>query len=361
MDIKNIIDKFKLAGEYAYCESINSGNINKTYLVHLTSNFTVKKYILQQINTYVFKNPKSLTENAVEISEWLDKKYTDSNCEYRTIKYIPSFDGNYYYIDSENKFWRAYKYIDDSVCYEETNDLNLIYEAGKIFGDFLSKLFDYDIKSLAITIPNFHNTENRINSLILSYENNAYNNAASCEEEFKYLLNCKKRAILYETLKGNNNLPIRVTHNDTKLSNILFTVNNKKAAAVIDLDTVMPGLIAYDFGDGARSICSTKGENDIDLNGIDFDLSKYKAFSYGFLEKTRNSLTKVERETLYLAPYIVSIELASRFLKDYLEGNIYFKCEYPEQNLLRARNQIKLSLEIEKKLKSMKQITKSFL
>lgn len=361
MDIKQIIDKFELKGEYVSYESINSGNINKTYLIYCTYNSTVRKYILQQINTHVFKKPVSLMENAVKISKWLNKKYSNQNFGYTTLEYIASFYGNYYYIDSENRFWRAYNYIDNSVCYENTNDLKVIREAGGLFGDFFTKLVDYDVNSLSITIPNFHNTENRINSLILSYENTAKSNSINCREEFEYLSNCKNKAIVYEKLKKENKLPIRATHNDTKLSNVLFRKDNQKAIAVIDLDTVMPGLIAYDFGDGARSICATKNENDLDLDNVDFDLSKYKVFTCGFLENARDNLTKVECETLHLAPYIVSSELASRFLKDYLDGNIYFKCEYPEQNLIRARNQIKLSLQIEKKLDSMKQITESFL
>lgn len=359
MDIESIIGKFCVSGKLLSYEKIKGGNVNSTYLITLQNDEKITKYILQKINRYVFSDPVKLTDNVVRITASLKK--CDSQSNRKTISFIKTIDGTHYYLDENGDFLRLYEYIDNSVCFENTDNLLIIYEAGKGFGQFLNDLVSFDATTLYKTIPDFHNTKKRFSSLFSSAKTDSQNNRQFCNDELSYLASQNIYADFYGSLIKTAKISPRVTHNDTKISNVLFDKNTLKAISVIDLDTVMEGIIAYDFGDGARSVCSTCDENETDKDKIDFSLSKYRAFSEGFIGKVRGVLNETEKETLFLAPFIVSLELATRFLKDYLDGNVYFKCDYEKQNLHRARNQIVLAKRIFAKSEQIKNITEKCL
>lgn len=359
MYIESIIRKFCVDGKLLNYEKIKGGNVNSTYLLTLQNDEKISKYVFQKINKYVFSDPVKLTENVVRVTESLKK--CDIKRNRKTISFIKTIDGLYYYLDENGDFLRLYEYVDNSVCFEKTDNLSIIYEAGKGFGQFLNDLSSFNATSLYKTIPDFHNTKKRFSALFDSAKIDSQNNRRFCNEELSYLASQNVYADFYGSLIKTDKISPCVTHNDTKISNVLFDKNTLKALSVIDLDTVMEGIIAYDFGDGARSVCSTCSENETDADKIDFSLSKYQAFSEGFIGNVSGVLNDTEKQTLFIAPYIVSLELATRFLKDFLDGNVYFKCDYNTQNLHRARNQIVLAKRIFAKSEQIKNITEKCL
>lgn len=355
MDVESIIGNFCVSGKVLNYAQIKGGNVNSTYLITLKNDNKIAKYVLQKINKFVFSDPKNLMDNVVRVIERLKERDDESNR--KTITYIKSINDLYYYVDENGDYLRLYEYIDDSLCFEKTENLSIIYEAGNGFGQFLNDLTGFDSSTLYRTIPDFHNTKKRFSALFNSAKINVANNRRFCNDELNYLASQIVYADFYGSLIKKRKILPRVTHNDTKISNVLFDKNTLKAISVIDLDTVMEGIIAYDFGDGARSVCSTCSENETDTDKIDFSISKYQAFSQGFIGKVRGVLSDAEKETLFLSPFIVSLELATRFLKDFLDGNVYFKCDYEKQNLLRARNQIVLAKRIFDRFEQLQSIT----
>ncbi len=356
MKISDIIANFKTKGIFTKYKKLTAGNINKTYLVINECSSGRKKYVLQKINSYVFKNPQKLMKNVIDVTNHIRRKVNMPDKFRRVLEFIPAKNGLSYYIDRKGEYWRVYKYVDDSLTFNETDDLSVVEEAGKAFGRFQLYLNDFDAKSLFNTIENFHDTEKRFNDLFISYEKAEKNRKDNVVRQIEYLKSRKDYASYFTSRIVNGSLCLRVTHNDTKSNNVLFDKFSKKALTVIDLDTVMCGLVAYDFGDGCRSICSTANEDEVDFTKIDFDLAKFNAFSKGFLSISATTLSDEEINTLYIAPYIMTLELASRFLKDYLDGDLYFNCSYECQNLNRAENQIVLAQKIENKLNSLKDI-----
>lgn len=360
MDIALICENFNLEGKFYGYELLKSGNVNQTFLVYYDDYGKINKYVLQRINSYVFKDPAVVMKNVVSVTNHIRRKVSFLNGKRLTLHFLPSKNGLSYYIDENKAFWRVYKFIDDSLCFDCAED-GLVEEAGKAFGEFQRSLTDFDPKNLSFTIKDFHNGKKRYEDLIVSVKNNVRGRKREVFKQLKYLKSIKKIADYYGDLIDLKQLPLRVTHNDVKISNVLFSKDEKKGLAVIDLDTVMPGIVAYDFGDGARSIAATAKEDETDLNKVDFDLTRYEAFTKGFLSQTGVYLTENEGETLYMAPLSVTFELATRFLKDYLDGDLYFKCSYEKHNLVRANNQIALCQKIYDKLDDIKSITQKYL
>ena len=356
MNIKSICKELQLGALYKY-EALTSGNINVTYCVFTKDGSELNEYLLQRINKNVFKNPVAVMDNIVKVTEYIAEHKTRSKlCP---LCFNKTKDGKSYVVDEEGNYWRARQFL-DCVTYDTTDDLKVIEEAGFAFGEFQTLLDGFDASVLYESIPDFHNTEKRINDLKNAIEYSSSKRKEEAAEEIEYVLSNESTAVsLCEMLKRGE-IPLRVTHNDTKCNNVVFNKHTHEALAVIDLDTIMPGLTAYDFGDGARSICCTTEEDEADLDKVKFRLDKFEAFTKGYLGKLGHILTENEKKTLGISCYVMTLELASRFLEDYLNGDTYFKINYEKQNLLRTRCQIALAKDIMNKINDINAIVKKY-
>lgn len=353
MDIYTICKSLNFKGELKSYDVITAGNINTTYHVTTKSGKHIYEYLLQKINKNVFKDPANVMQNIVNVSNYIAKKSNSSDLKILTFN--TANDDKPYLIDELGNFWRAREYL-DCITFNSTDNLKIIEEAGFAFGEFQYLLDGYDASTLYESIPNFHNTKKRIENLEKAIAYSISERKHNCFEEIGYIFANKVVACKLCDMLESEELPLRVTHNDTKCNNVIFNKETLKALAVIDLDTIMSGLTAYDFGDGARSICSTTEEDETDLTKVKFDLEKFKSFAKGYLKPLKNTLTENEIKTLGLGVYIMTIELSSRFLEDYLNGDIYFKTKCTEHNLIRTRCQIALCKDIWRKLDKINEI-----
>lgn len=330
--MKDIIKNFKIKGKLIKISEVKNGLVNKTYLIKTNKAL----YLLQKINHYVFKNPDKLMHNINIVTKHLNKKRT------RTLEIIKTIDNKLYYYDDVN-YYRIYKYIVDLKNVEVINNKTVL-EVGKTIGKFQLELMDLNHDLLFETIPNFHNFISRINDLIKSYEKCNFYDIRKFKgtKYYNYIIsNSQKNMLIQEKIKKGD-IPLRITHNDTKLNNILFDKLNNLGVCLIDLDTVMPGSILFDYADACRSSIVTVDENSLDIDNIDLDDSKFVSLTIGYLSKIKDRLTKEETNLLVDAIGTIVIECATRFLTDYFNHDIYFKIDYEEQNLDRAINQLKL-------------------
>lgn len=337
--------QFRLPGEIYAFSVIKNGNINATYKVtYMNPDGTLKAYIFQRINTYVFKKPVEIMENIDRVTTHIREKSKNRP----SLHYHHTADGLNYCYDSENHFWRVMNYI-DSVTFDTTDDLYVIASTGEAFGLFVMELSDFDGKLLHETIPDFHNTGKRLDTLFMHETEDPFGRVADCAKELEYIHSVSgiARRLSDRFLAGE--LPVRVTHNDTKSNNVLFDRDTKRPLVVIDLDTVMPGMAMYDFGDAVRFIANTSAEDEPDTRRVFFDTAKFRAFCKGYIGQVNGSLTEEEIENLVLATFSITIELASRFLDDYITGDCYFKVNYPGHNLVRTRCQLALAKDIMRK------------
>ncbi|MCQ2472403.1 MAG: phosphotransferase [Clostridia bacterium] len=353
--IKEIIEAFPFEGELVEITPINEGLINTT----LKAEFTEKSYIIQKINTNVFKNPDELMANISAVTSFVSKKLKadGKDAERGTLNFLKTKSGEPYFKNSDGESWRSYVYIDD--CYTISGKCTNaeIREAARGFGEFQHYLKDFDGSTLFETIKDFHLTPQRYQNLCNAVEKDIVGRAAEVKEEIDFLLNLKDESSIVADLLKSGELPVRVTHNDTKYNNVLFDNESKKAICVIDLDTIMPGSALYDFGDGVRTSAATTVEDDPDTSKMGIDEDVYTAYVEGFLEGTDGSLTKKEIELLPFSVKLLTAEVAMRFLTDYLEGDTYFKISNPQHNLQRTRAQIQLIKDIDKKMEKLQQIT----
>lgn len=356
--IIKIIKEFKFIGKLENIIENNQGNINKTYILTFKNNNIENKYLLQKINSNVFNEPYLVMKNIELITNHIKKKLKENNDNiHKTLNIIKTNSNStlYTYIneDGEKEYYRAFDYIDNCISYDNLKDafdpIDLAYQAGKSFGIFQKLLNDFPTNLLGETIKDFHNTKKRFNDLLLSIENKITKRAYEFPNEIIDLIeNIKECSIIIESL--GKTIPIRVTHNDTKLNNILIDKETNIGIAIIDLDTVMPGSILFDLGDGIRSACSNSFEDETDLNKIFLNLDLTKSYLKGYLEEMINCLTKEEINYLGLSIKILTYELALRFLTDYINGDTYFKIKYKNHNKDRFINQYTLFKDIENKL-----------
>lgn len=356
MDIKTICKKLQLKGSLQNYKVISGGNINTTYKVVCREGKVKNEYLLQRINKNVFKEPDKVMKNIIEVTDYMRSHNTTG---LQILEFSKCVDGKFYVTDEMGDFWRACQFI-DSVCYDATDDLQIIEQAGLAFGEFQVMLDGYDVDKLYVSIPDFHNTKLRIENLINAVIYSADDRRSISTEEAEYIISNKSRAEILCNLLAENKLPLRVTHNDTKFNNVIFSASTKKALAVIDLDTIMPGLCAYDFGDGARAICSTAKEDEEDTSKVKFDLSKFECFARGYLKHLSKRITPLEAQTLADSVFVMAIELASRFLLDYLSGDTYFRTFKENHNLIRAKCQIALCKDIDEKMPQIREIVKKY-
>ena len=350
---------FRIPGEYQFCEEIKVGNVNKTYKVTFECDdpknpgqLRLKSYIVQSVNTFAFKNPVQVMNNIDKVTEYIHAK-DPSRC---ALHFHHTADRKTYVFDKSG-FWRLFNFI-PSVTYSATDNLQVIRNAGLAFGNFQMMLSDFDASQLNETIPDFHNTIKRYEQLEEQVALDPVDRVKETREEIDWLESVKEQACKLTKLQLDGVLPLRVTHNDTKINNVLFDKDTDDALVVIDLDTVMPGLVGHDFGDAVRFAANFVEEDSEDLERAGVNMDIFRAFAEGFLSKTAKSLTQPEIDTLALSCLALTCELATRFLADYIAGDVYFKTNSAEHNLVRTRCQIALAKDMLKKLPQMEEIVR---
>jgi len=344
------IYEFKTDADPIFCTRYGSGHINETYLV---VDGTARQYILQKINQKVFRKPDELMANIKAVTAYLQSQvHSPREC----LSLIPTKAGKDWLVDESGEYWRMYPFISDSVCLQLAENPADFNESGIAFGNFQRMLSGFPASTLHETIPKFHDTPNRYMQFKAAIKSDPQGRAKTVAQEIDFALAREEYAKTLTSLQESGDIPLRVTHNDTKLNNVLFDRETKKALCVIDLDTVMPGLSVNDFGDSIRFGASTAAEDEIDLSKVTFSLPLFEAYTSGFLASCGESLTECERLHLSDGAKMMTLECGVRFLTDYIEGDVYFKTHRDGHNLDRCRTQFKLVEEMEAKWPQMKKI-----
>ncbi len=357
--VKELINAFAFDGKFEKSSQLHDGHINNTYVFDFREeNGKLNKYLVQELNTYVFKQPEALMENVMGVTEYM-RKYVKENggdVERECLYVIPAKSGKPYYIDGDNRFWRCYNFIYGAHSCQSVENPEVFLNAAKAFGKFQCILADYPIDSLTETIPNFHNTVSRFADFKKAVSDNLSGRASQAKDEIKFVLDREKDCAVLLDMLDAGELPLRVTHNDTKLNNVMFDNETNEGICVVDLDTVMPGLSLYDFGDSIRFGANTAAEDEKDVSKVSLSLENFRAYTLGYLTTAGESLTKNEIEQLAFSSKLMTLECGMRFLGDFINGDTYFKTEYPEHNLVRCRTQFALVADIEKKMNEMQKI-----
>jgi len=364
MNVAQLIStKFLIDGSIDSTEPYGNGHINDTYLITTRVNGGNKKYILQRINKNVFKDPAALMENFAAVTEYLADAIRKSggDAERETLNVIKTYDGKNYFLSTEGDYWRMLKFISDSVSYDKVETPEQFYDSAVAFGNFQYMLKDYPADTLNETIVNFHNTPDRLRQLDEAVRADKCDRLSEVEAEVAFVNARREFCYTLEREHEAGRLPLKVTHNDTKLNNILFDKNTDKPICVVDLDTIMPGYSVNDFGDSIRFGATTALEDEADLSLVNFDLSLYELYVKGFIEGAKGGLTEGEINMLPTAAMMMTLECGMRFLTDYLSGDTYFKTNRPGHNLDRARNQFKLVSDMEANFNKMREIVNKYL
>lgn len=361
-ELTKVINAFNLEGELQECIVFGNGHINDTFRLTFKTEQGTRRYILQKMSSVVFKKPVELMENISNVTAWLKKKIRENggDTERETLNLVMTREDIPYHVDKEGGYWRVYKFIEGATCYDAVKNDDDFYQSAVAFGHFQRLLADYPAETLHETIPNFHNTPDRMRIFREAVQRDAYSRAAGVQEEIRFIEEHEKLShVLYDMLEEGK-LPLRVTHNDTKLNNIMIDDATGKAICVIDLDTVMPGLSAHDFGDSIRFGASTGAEDERNLSKISCNLHLYEVYTKGFIEGCGGALTETELDMLPWGAVLMTFENGIRFLTDYLEGDHYFKIHRDGQNLDRCRTQLKLVSDMEEKMQQMQQIVNKY-
>lgn len=351
INLNEILSKFNLESEI---EQYGNGHINDTYIVN------PQNYILQRINTNIFKNPEKLMENIENVTTFLRKKIEErgGNPDRETMCVIHTADGKNFYRYDDDHVFRIYKFISDTKTIEDNATPEILYNAGKGFGRFQSMLSDFPVEILHETIEDFHNTPKRVEALKTAVKEDKAGRVNLVQREIEFALKNAEFADKVTSGIERGEIPMRVTHNDTKINNILFDNETEEAVCVIDLDTVMPGSALYDFGDALRIGGSTAAEDETNLDKVCFNINAFEYFAKGYCSEMMSSLTQTEIELLPFSVKLLTYECGIRFLTDYLNGDTYFKIHRENHNLDRARNQFKLVEDMAEKENELKLIVK---
>lgn len=363
IQIAEVIANFRYEGRLVRGDSYGSGHINDTYmLIFEIAGMGSIKVILQRMNKDIFEKPVELMENIMGVTAHLRNKIIENggDPERETLNVIPALDGKPYYRDSRGDYWRSYKFITDATSYNQVEKPEHFYQSAVAFGNFQCMLADYPAETLHETIEGFHDTRARFAVFKKAVEEDVAGRAASVQEEIQFVLAHEDVANYFSELQENGELPLRVTHNDTKLNNIMIDNKTGRAICVIDLDTVMPGLAMNDFGDSIRFGASTAAEDEQDLDKVSCSMELFDLYTKGFIEGCAGRLTRKEIELLPMGAKVMTFECGMRFLTDYLQGDVYFKTHREGHNLDRCRTQFKLVEDMEQKWDIMQEIVKKY-
>ena len=360
--MNKIIELFDIEGKIVDCGNHGDGYINDTYAVTCEKEDGSKiRYILQRINHDIFKDPEGLMENFCLVCDYLKRIVSENGGDpnRETLTVIPTKDGKKL-VCADGNYYRMLLFIEDTVCHEVSQGAEDFYKCAKAFGNFQYMLKDFPAEKLTETIPNFHNTPKRFETFLKAVEENKSGRAHLVQDEINFILERKAVTDSLIDLLNAGEIPLKVTHNDTKLSNILMDAKTDESLCVIDLDTIMPGLAAYDFGDSIRAGACYSAEDEKDLSKVYVVLELFEAYVKGFIEGCKDGLSKKEIETLPLGAKVITLEQGIRFLTDYLDGDLYYKTQYAEHNLDRTRTQLKLVADMESKWDEMNAIVKKY-
>jgi len=348
--LQEISRQFQIYGEILHAETCKIGHINETYSATYDQGGLRVRYIHQKINQTVFKDSTSLMENVVRVTSHIRQKLEKLNVRgvtRRCLTIVPTRDGNSFYRNSAGEFWRTFVFVEGVQTFESVQTPQQAYQAGKAFGFFQSLLVDLPGPRLVETIPNFHHTRKRFQALQKAVENDHFNRAASAKKEIEFALKCESMVdVLLKALAGKK-IPERITHNDTKFNNVMLDTKTGEAMCVVDLDTVMPGCVLYDFGDMVRTTTSPTLEDELDLSKVRMQMTMFKKLAEGYLASAAQFLTKAEKSYIAFAGKLITLTIGLRFLTDHLAGDTYFRIHRPAHNLDRSRTQFKLVKSIE--------------
>jgi Ser/Thr protein kinase RdoA (MazF antagonist) len=359
LDLRGIVQHFEFEGDYLGAVSYGMGHIHDSYAACFRrADGEVHRYLLQQINHHVFENPKELMQNIERVTAHLRTKIADAGGDPRrqTLNLIGTTEGGTLHRAPDRSYWRAYLFIEGAQTYEVPEHADHVYHAARAYGDFQKLLADFPAEELHQTIPGFHDTRKRFEAFVGALERDAVNRARDVHAEIEFV---EQRAVdtcvLLDLLDGGE-LPERVTHNDTKFDNVMIDDATGEGVCVIDLDTVMPGLALYDFGDAVRSGANPVAEDELDLSKVSFDFGVFERLTQGYMDAARAFLTPQEIGHLAFSARLITLECGMRFLTDYLEGDPYFKVHRQNHNLDRCRTQFKLVQDMEDGFEQMRRI-----
>ena len=348
MQTENIIRSFKIKGNPISCKPFGSGHINHTLKIETDAG---TEYVLQRINKHVFKDPKQLMDNLTKVTKYLRVREKDSRM---ALHFIRTHYNQYFYVDDHGDYWRMYDYL-NGFCLDAPETNEDFYQSALAFGHFQSMLADFPAETLHETIPEFHNTIDRYRQFKEVLAKDPCGRLDDVRNEVNFLLAREEMAGMLQRMRESGELPLRVTHNDTKLNNVLLDRDTRKFLCVLDLDTVMPGLSLYDYGDSIRFGAATAEEDEWDLSKMSLDLDRFEIYTKGYMEACP-TLTDKEVEMLPMGALIMTLEVGLRFLTDYIDGDNYFRIAYSDHNLVRARTQLRLVADMQSKRDEMNSI-----
>jgi thiamine kinase-like enzyme len=348
---------FEIQGDFVSAKPFDRGLINDTYIAaYETSQGKIQKYICQKINQSVFTKPKEVMENISLVTDFVHQKAKSGESHLLLQK---TKNGEPYHLDGNGDFWRMYNFIKDSTTFNTAQSPQQAYEAAYAFGNFQSMISELDPNKLHKTIPHFHNTPIRYETFLDALAKDEHNRALSCKKVIDAIQAREHYCDVFMKMGRENIMPDRISHNDTKLNNVLFDTNNGRALCVIDLDTVMPGQSLFDFGDLVRTATSPTDEDEVDLSKIKLQMPLFEAIARGYHESTKSFLSQIEKENMVFAGKLITYEVAIRFLTDYLVGDEYFKISYERQNRNRSKAQMRLVECIEEQEEQMNRFVES--
>lgn len=358
--IEEAVNSFLCGGEASDCRRYGNGHINDTFLLTCKSGEEEHKYVLQRMNTHVFQDPRGLIKNVSGVTSYLRAQITErkGDPDRETLTLVHTKSGDVCYTDSANSWWRMYLFITGATTYDAVEKPEDFYQSARAFGNFQRLLAGYPVKELNETIRDFHNTPARLENLKRAMEQDRMGRAEYVKREFNFVMERTADIPVIMNQLKNGRMPYRVTHNDTKLNNIMIDDATGQAICVIDLDTIMPGASVFDYGDSIRFGANTGAEDETDLSKVSLSLPLFQVFTEGFLEGCAGSLTQTETTLLPMGAKLMTMECGMRFLTDYLEGDTYFKIHREHHNLERARCQFKLVADMEQKWGHMERIVR---
>jgi Ser/Thr protein kinase RdoA (MazF antagonist) len=358
-NFKNIVEQFQFEGRFLGAEEHGDGHINESFVAFFEKeDGEVHKYILQKINSTIFRSPEKLMENIENVTSHIRGKViaAGGNPDRESLNLVWTKDGKSFYKSEAGEYWRGFAFIEGARTYLVVENPTHLYNAGRAFGRFQQYLADFDAEKLHVTIPDFHNTEKRFQDFLGAVKNDLMGRRESAQAEIQFVMERENDTKILGELLREGKLPNRVTHNDTKFNNVMIDNVTGDGICVLDLDTVMPGLSLYDFGDAIRSGANSAEEDEPDVSKVWLDINLFENFTKGYIETAGHTLTDLELEYMPFSAKLITLELGMRFLGDYLNGDVYFRTHREKHNLERARVQFTLVADIERKLQLMKEI-----